>query len=150
MSTASLNEAPNNDYGWGIVDAALAADLGWPSLALSGFEVDDDSAGASLGDSDGRAEAGETIEIAVRLKNKGSSDVSALRGTIGISSPEISIIRPEVDFPLLPAGEIRSGHDAFVVKIPYGFLSRPLAFWLKIVGPEGLMLSDYVVVFVSR
>jgi hypothetical protein len=63
---------------------------------------------------------------------------------------EISIIRPEVDFPLLPAGEIRGGHDAFVVKIPYGFLSRPLGFWLKIVGPEGLMLSDYVVVFVSR
>jgi subtilisin family serine protease len=150
MSTASLNDAPNNDYGWGIVDAALAADIGWPSLALSGFEVDDDSSGASLGDGDGRAEAGETIEIAVRLKNKGSFDVSALRGTIGISSPEISIIRPEVDFPLLPAGEIRSGHDAFVVKIPYGFLSRPLAFWLKIVGPEGLMLSDYVVVFVSR
>jgi hypothetical protein len=55
-----------------------------------------------------------------------------------------------VDFPLLPAGEIRSGHDAFVVKIPYGFLSRPLGFWLKIVGPEGLILSDYVVVFVSR
>lgn len=150
MSTASLNEAPNNDYGWGIVDAALAADIGWPSLALSGFEVDDDSAGASLGDGDGRAEAGETIEIAIRLKNKGSSDVSALRGTIGINSPDISIITPEVSFPPLPAGEIKSGQDSFVVKIPYGFLSRPLAFWLKIVGPQGLMLSDYVTVFVSR
>lgn len=150
MSTASLNEAPNNDYGWGIVDAALAADIGWPSLALSGYEIDDDSAGASLGDGDGRAEAGETIEISVRLKNKGSSDVSALRGTIGINSPDISIITSEVSFPPLPAGEIKSGQDSFVVKIPYGFLSRPLAFWLKIVGPQGLMLSDYVTVFVSR
>jgi serine protease AprX len=150
MSTASLHEAPNNDYGWGIVDATLAADIGWPSLALSGVEIDDDSSGASRGDGDGRAEAGETIEIAVRLRNKGSSDVSALRGTIGISNPEISIIRPEVDFPLLPAGETRIGYDSFVVELPFGFLSRPLAFWLKIVGPEGLMLSDSVVVFVSR
>ncbi len=150
MSTASFNEAPNNDYGWGIGDATLAADIGWPSLALSSVEIDDDSAGASRGDGDGRAEAGETIEIVVRLKNKGSSDVSSLRGTIGISNPEISIIRPEVDFPLLPSGETRSGYDSFVVKLPFGLLSRPLAFWLKIAGPEGLILNDYITVFVSR
>jgi serine protease AprX len=150
ISSASLSDAPNNDYGWGIVNAALAADIGWPSLVMSGWEVDDDSAGASVGDGDGRAEAGETIEISVRLINKGSSDVSALRGTIGISSPEILIIKPEVDFPLIPAGETRNGLDSFVFKIPPGFLSRPIAFWLKVVGTQGLMLSDYVTVFVSR
>jgi serine protease AprX len=150
MSTATLNDAPNNDYGWGIVDAALAADIGWPSLALSRYEIDDDSAGGSLGDGDGRAEAGETIEISVWLKNKGSSDVSALRGIIGISNPDISILRPETEFPPLAPGEIKNGQNSFLFKIPYGFLSRPLAFWLRIVGPQGLMLSDYITVFVSR
>jgi serine protease AprX len=150
MSTASLSDAPNNDYGWGIVNAALAADVAWPSLVLSGYDIDDDSAGESVGDGDGRVEAGETIEISVRLNNKGSSDVSALRGIIGVSSPEIIIIRPEVSFPLIPAGETRNGLDSFVFKIPYGFLSRPVAFWLRILGPQGLMLNDYVIVFVSR
>ncbi|MGB7296957.1 MAG: S8 family serine peptidase [Candidatus Aminicenantales bacterium] len=150
MSTASLNDAANNDYGWGIVDAALAADIGWPSLALSGCDIDDDSAGGSRGDGDGRAEAGETVEIAIRLKNKGDSAVSGLRGTIGLSSPEISIITAEVDFPPLPASETSSSLESFVVRIPPGFLSRPVAFWLKIVGPQGLMLSDYVIIFISR
>jgi hypothetical protein len=37
-----------------------------------------------------------------------------------------------------------------VVKIPWGFLSRPLSFWLKIEGAQGLVLSDYVTAFVSR
>lgn len=149
-STASLNDAPNNDYGWGIVDAALAADIGWPSLSLSGWDIDDDSAGESRGDGDGRAEAGETIEIAVRLENKGKSAVSGLQGTINLSSPEIAIITAELTFPPLPAGETSSAPGSFVVRIPPGFLSRPVAFWLKVVGPLGLMLSDYVTVFISR
>ena len=150
MTTASLSGSPNNNYGWGIVDAARAADIGWPSLALAGYAINDDSTGASRGDGDGRAEAGETIEISVRLENNGNSDVSSLRGKIGLSNPEITIIAPEASFPLLPAGETHASQDAFVVKIPQGLLSRPLAFWLKILGPQGLVLSDYLTVFVSR
>ena len=150
MSTASLSQNPNNDYGWGIVDAALAADVGWISLSLEGSSVDDDSSGLSLGDGDGRAESGETIEIMVRLKNKGRSAVSGLRGTISLANPEIVIISPQVSFPPIPPGGAESSLDAFVVKIPLGFLSRPLSFWLRVEGATGLMLSDYVTVFVSR
>jgi subtilisin family serine protease len=150
LSTASLSENPNNDYGWGIVDAALAADIGWASLALDGTSVDDDSSGQSLGDGDGRAESGETIEIAVRLKNKGRSEVSGLRGILSLPNPEIIIASPEVSYPPIPAGETGSGEAPFVVKIPWGFLSRPLSFWLKIEGAQGLVLSDYVTAFVSR
>jgi subtilisin family serine protease len=150
MSTASLSQNPNNDYGWGIADAALAADIGWASLALDGTSVDDDSSGQSLGDGDGRAEAGETIEIAVRLKNKGRSEVSGLHGILGLPNAEIIITSPEVSYPPIPAGETGSGEASFVVKIPWGFLSRPLSFWLRVEGTQGLVLSDYVTVFVSR
>jgi serine protease AprX len=150
MNSASLADAPNNDYGWGIVNAAVAADVGWPSLVLSGYEIDDDASGTSDGDGDGRAEAGETIEISVRLMNKGNSDVAALRGTIGIFSPEIAIIESEVSFPPIPPGEARDGLGSFVFKIPFGFLSRPVAFWLKIFGMQGLILSDQMTIFVSR
>lgn len=150
LSTASLSQEPNNDYGWGIVDAALAADVGWVSLDVEETSVDDDSSGRSLGDGDGRAESGETVEIAVRLKNKGRSAVSGLRGTLGLANPEIVVISPVVSFPPLPAGGTESSKDAFVVKIPLGFLSQPLSFWLRVEGSTGLMLSDYLTVFVSR
>ena len=150
LSTASLSQNPNNDYGWGIVDAALAADIGWTSVGLDDYSIDDNSSGESAGDSDGRAEAGETIEIAVRLKNKGRSGVSGLRGILSLPNPEIAIISPEVSFPPIPAGETGSGEASFVVKIPWGFLSRPLSFWLRVENAQGLVLSDYVTVFVSR
>jgi len=150
MSTANLSQNPNNDYGWGIVDAALAADIGWASLGLDGTSVDDDSSGQSLGDGDGRAESGETLEIAVRLKNKGRSDVSGLRGILSLPNPEIVVTSAEVSFPPIPAGETRSGEAPFVVRIPWGFLSRPISFWLRVEGAQGLVLSDYVTVFVSR
>lgn len=150
MSTASLSQNPNNDYGWGIVDAALAADVGWVSLGLDGFSVDDDSSGPSAGDGDGQAESGETIEIAVRLKNKGRSLVSGLRGRIGIANPEIVIMQPEANYPPIAPGEISTADSAFVVRIPWGFLSRPVFFWLRVEGARGLILSDWVPVFVFR
>jgi subtilisin family serine protease len=150
MSTASLSHNPNNDYGWGIVDAALAADIGWTSLGLDGASVDDDSSGQSLGDGDGRAESGETIEIVVSLKNKGRSEVSGLRGILSLPNPEIIITSAEVSYPPIPPGETARGEASFVFKIPWGFLSRPLSFWLRVEGATGLMLSDYVTVFVSR
>jgi hypothetical protein len=150
MDTASRGQSPDNDYGWGIVDAALAADVGWPSLGLDGFSVDDDSSGQSLGDGDGRAESGETIEITVRLRNKGRSEVSGLRATLDLRHPEVIVTSPVARFPALGPGETATGEAPFVVRLPALFLSRPLSFWLRVEGPQGLALSDYVNVFVSR
>jgi hypothetical protein len=150
LSTASQSQNPNNDYGWGIADAALAADIGWASLALDGSSIDDDSSGWSRGDGDGRAEAGETIEIAVRLKNKGRSEASGLRGIISLPGQEVVITSVEVGFPAIPGGETKSADESFVVRIPLDFLSRPLSFWLRIEDARGLAMSDYVTVFISR
>lgn len=150
LSTASLSQDPNNDYGWGILDAALAADIGWASLALDGTTVDDDSSGRSQGDGDGRAESGETIEISVRLKNRGRSEASGLRGRLSQPNPEITITSPEVSFPPIPGGETESSEDSFVVEIPWGFLSRPVSFWLKVEDAQGVVMSDYVTVFIFR
>jgi hypothetical protein len=150
MDTASRGQSPDNDYGWGIIDAALAADIGWTSLGLDGFSVDDDSAGQSQGDGDGRAESGETIEITVRLKNKGRSEVSGLRGRLDLLHPEVIVTSPEARFPPVAAGETANAEAPFVVKLPALILSRPLSFWLRVEGPLGPALSDYVTIFVSR
>jgi subtilisin family serine protease len=150
LTTAGSSQNPNNDYGWGIVDAALAADVGWNSLELDGASIDDDSSGGSLGDGDGRAEAGETVEISVRLKNKGRTEASGLRARLSLPSPEIVITAAETTYPPIPAGGTATGESSFAFRIPLGFLSRPLSFWLRVEGPRGPVMSDYVTVFVSR
>src|SRR4030042_404134 len=99
---------------------------------------------------DGRAESGETIEITIQLKNKGRSEASGLHGTLSLPNPEIVMASPQVSFPPIPAGETESAEGAFVIRIPLGFLSLPLSFWLRAEGARGLLLSDYVTVFVSR
>jgi hypothetical protein len=43
-----------------------------PALAVSDFGIDDDSDGASYGNSNGKIEKGETIEVKVIVQNKGS------------------------------------------------------------------------------
>ena len=150
LSTASRSQNPDNDYGWGIADAALAADIGWASLALGGTAVDDDASGRSRGDGDGRAEAGETVEIGIQLINKGRSEASGLRGLLSLPGQEVTLISAEVVFPAIPPGETKSAADSFVVGIPQDFLSRPLSFWLRIEDDRGLVMSDYVTVFISR
>ena len=150
LSTAGFSLNPDNDYGWGIVDAALAADVGWTSLGLDGTSIDDDSSGRSLGDGDGRAEAGETVEIAVRLKNKGRATASGLHARLSLPTPEIVITASEIAYPPIPAGGTATGESSFAFRIPLDFLSRPLSFWLRVEGPRGLVMSDYVTVFVSR
>jgi subtilisin family serine protease len=150
LSTAGRSQDPDNDYGWGIADAAQAADVGWVSIALDGTSVDDDSSGLSQGDGDGRAEAGETIEIGIRLKNKGRPAAAGLRGVLSLPGREVSLISAEVVFPAIPAGETKSAADSFVVGIPQDFLSRPLSFWLRIEDDRGLVMSDYLTLFISR
>jgi len=150
LGTASRSQNPDNDFGWGIVDAALAADLGLPSIALEGYSVDDDGSGKSFGNGNGRLEPGETVEITVTVKNKGRLPVSGLRGLLGTSHTDISLISSEVQFPALPSGTSRSANEPFVVKIPPGFLGHQIVFWLKVEGPQGLDLNEYLNLSISR
>src|SRR6185503_11210705 len=57
-----------------------------PIVALDGFTVDDDSIGASRGNSDGLAEPGERIELGVTLRNAGTDTTGALSGRLAIAS----------------------------------------------------------------
>ena len=150
LGTASRSQNPDNDFGWGIVDAALAADLGLPSVAFEGYSVDDDGSGKSLGNGNGRVEPGETVEITITLKNKGRLPVSGLRGLLGTSQPDVSLISPEVQFPMLPSTESRSADEPFVVKIPPGFLGHQIVFWLEVEGPPGLELNENLSISISR
>jgi hypothetical protein len=150
LGTAGRNQNPDNNFGWGIVDAALAADLGLPAVALEDYSVDDDASGKSLGNGNGRVEPGETIEITVTLKNKSRLPVSGLHGSLFSTHPDFVLIAPEVNLPALPALESRKASEPFVVKIPPVFLGHRIVFWLKVEGPQGLELHENLSLSISR
>jgi serine protease AprX len=148
--TASRSEDPDNDFGWGIIDAALASDLGLPSVALEGYSVDDDRSGMSFGNGNGRPEPGETVEITVTLKNRSSLTVSGIRGLLSSTHPDFALVSPLVSFPPLSPGDSGSSLEPFVVTIPPGFLGHRIVFWLKLEGPPGLGVYENLSLTVSR
>ncbi len=150
LSTASQSQSPDNDYGWGILDAAIAADLGLPSILFRGYSVDDDSFGESLGNGNGRAEPGETLEISVTVKNNGRDPVSGLHGSLSTAHPEVVISVAEADFPLLAPSESGQINRPFVATIPPDFLGHDIIFWLRIAGPNDFLLLNFLRIPVSR
>ncbi len=150
LGTASRNQNPDNDYGWGIVDAALAAGLGLASIQLDNFSVDDDAAGKSLGNGNGRAEAGETLEISVRLKNKAGPSLVGLRGLLSAAHPGVTIVNREVLYPLLAPGEARSAESPFVVTLSPDLSSQFVILWLRVEGSAGLLAQEFLRIPVFR
>jgi serine protease AprX len=150
LSSASRSQSPNNDYGWGIVDAALAADVGVPVVALDHVTIDDDAIGSSLGNGDGKPEPGETLEITIALKNRSRVSVSGLSGTLSTAQPDFSVSPSRVNFPPLDPDAARDAQTPFVVKISPNFQGRHVVFWLRVDGPQGIALTENVTLLVSR
>ncbi len=142
LGTASRSGNPDNNYGWGIIDATLAADIGLASLEFEEFEIDDDRTGKSLGNGNGRAEPGETIEITVALRNRSRFPAIGLSGKLSSHQFGIIPITATVGFPPLPASEKATSGEPFVVKIPAFFLPRHAIFQLTVEGPSGPCLID--------
>jgi hypothetical protein len=68
-------------------ESTLAVDpTAGPHVFLGSWEVDDDDAGGSDGNDNGRAEAGEVIEIGISVRNGGSAGVGGL--TAALSSDD--------------------------------------------------------------
>ena len=142
LSTASRSQTPDNDFGWGIVDAALAADIGLPSISFSGYDLDDDAAGKSLGNGNGQAEPGETVEIIVTLSNRSRFPAVGLNGRLSTPHPEVGLVSSIVPFPPLPGSGSEASSVPFVAKIPLDFPARHAVFKLRVEGPTGVELYE--------
>lgn len=150
LSTASRSLNPDNDYGWGIINATLAADLDLALPKLDSYTVDDDNKGQSSGNGNGRVEPGEIIEITVSLRNEGRMPAFSLEGSLSSTHPKIKIPNPKVMFPPLLPYSFQSSEKAFVAKIPAFFLGHRLIFRLKIEGPSSVTLYETLRISVSR
>ena len=122
LSTSSRSSNPDNDYGWGIVNAALAANLDYALPKLQSFTIDDDSSGESSGNGNGRVEVGETIEMHITLKNESNVTAFSLEGSLSAIHPGFKIINSKVTFPSLSPTTSGSSEKAFAIKIPCGIV----------------------------
>jgi len=150
LSTASRSRNPDNDFGWGVIDAALAADTGVPVVGLDRVVIDDDPTGNSLGNGNGQPEPGETIELTASLKNKGLAAVSGLSGTLGTAQSGFAVSPSSVPFPALAPGAAGDALEPFVIRISPDFMGRHVLFRLRVDGPQGIALFENIELQISR
>lgn len=150
LSTSSQSQNPDNDFGWGIVNAVLAANLDLALPKLQAFTIDDDTSGESYGNGNGKAEIGETLELSISLKNEGYSTASSLEGSLSSTHPDVKIITSTVTFPLLLPLMSQSSDNPFVIKIPDFYLGHHVIFRLQVEGPDSLTLYETLRISVSR
>lgn len=150
LSSASRSSNPDNNYGWGIVNAVSAANMDLALLKLQSYAVDDDSSGASLGNGNGQVEAGETIELGVSLENEGMVTAYSLEGTLSATNPEVVIAHSKVAFTDISPLSSGSALEPFVFRIPAYYLGHHLVFRLQVKGPNSLTLYEAIRIPVSR
>jgi subtilisin family serine protease len=113
-SSASRSGTPDNDYGWGIINALRAADLDVPYVLLLGWTVDDDSTGESLGNGNGFPEAGETIELPLLVTNSGDTSATGLSAVLRTEDAFVTLMDSTETFPDLMPDDTTYCEDDFL------------------------------------
>jgi hypothetical protein len=90
-----------------------------PYLFVNAVTVDDDATGASSGDGDGQADAGEVIELRLTLRNGGTVSATSVTASLAESDPEnaIAIAPGSVSYGTIAPGGSSQGTGAFVITI---------------------------------
>ena len=101
-------------------DTLQVAPVLGPVLALGAVVIDDDALGASDGDGDGEFDAGETLELAVEIRNLGAALADSVTGTL--SSPDSLFVVLQGALTIGPLGpaEAAAGVLPLVVRIAPG------------------------------
>ncbi|MDH4197097.1 MAG: S8 family serine peptidase [Candidatus Aminicenantes bacterium] len=150
LATASRSASPDNDFGWGIVNAAQAAHLPIALPRLVAMRLDDSGAGRSSGNGNGRAEPGETMEIYITLRNDGEASSSSLVATLTSAQPGFRVLAGRITVPAIPPGGTRAASDAFAVRVPDDTLVGRAVFWLTVEGALSARLDESLVIPVAR
>jgi hypothetical protein len=95
------------------LDTVPVSAAGRPLLVLEDFSIDDDTGGMSAGNSDGRADAGETIETQTFLRNVGQSTAEGISGVLRTDDPYVAMLDSSGAFADLPAGGLLTPAWAF-------------------------------------
>lgn len=73
--------------------------IGGAGLIYQNLMIDDDNIGDSHGNSNQVANAGESIEVSLGIRNNSSASISAISGVITFSDPYVQLISNNLSFP---------------------------------------------------
>lgn len=82
--------------------------------ALADHALDDDAAGASLGNNDGRLSPGERLELALALQNLGANLATDVTATLSGKDPYVELLSASQSFGDIAAGATAWGAAPFV------------------------------------
>jgi len=88
-----------------------------PYLLYDSYVCDDDLLGASLGNGDGAADAGETLELKIMLRNVGVEPAVNTHATISTSDPYVQILDAEGTFGTIAAGASGLCFDTYLLRL---------------------------------
>ena len=110
MLTADNAAAPNNSYGWGLIDVSLALET---LISFTLFEIDllsDD-------DGDGVLEPGESAELALVVENVSEETFSLVSGLLSSVSPWLTLETATADYPAFAPGAQHGNLTPFVLSV---------------------------------
>jgi len=126
---------------------ALGSANAWaaPILDVTDTIIDDDLSGNSIGNADGIADPGETVELYVELTNTGDMAATGIIATLSTSSAFVTFIfNTSSDYPDLAAGAAALNMDDFDFMVaaaaPAG---STLPFDLSIVSDQGTFSRSF-------
>ncbi len=136
------------DAGW--VDA-LTATNNIANIAYDSSIIDDDSAGQSQGNGNRRVEAGESIELAVSLRNLSVFNAQNVSATLTTTDPFVEEITDGFeDFDDIPSGQVVRSEFDFDFRIsPQAPAGRLVAFSLNITDGTNNWTRTFTVPIVS-
>jgi hypothetical protein len=87
-----------------------------PYLYAADQLIDDDGAGSSVGNSDQKIDAGETIELALPVRNRGGA-ASPVTATVVSLSPHVTVLDDTSTYPAVGAGAQVNPTDPVVLSV---------------------------------
>ena len=82
------------------------------------MDIDDDNSGSSVGNDDGNANPGETLELNVEIQNFGTTNTATgISATLSSLDDKVTVTNPTVTYPNLSTGISAFGNDQFVVEL---------------------------------
>ena len=87
------------------------------NIYIYSLTFDDDKVGNSNGNNDQKIDAGETIELSVRLKNNGATAATGVSATLSCSSPYVSISTDNANYGTINSGGTKLSTTKYVFSI---------------------------------
>jgi len=90
-------------------------------LVFNSTTIDDDNVGASSGNGNGTANAGETIELQVGVKNTTAAQINSVAGVLSTTTTGCTILTSSVSYGNIAAGGTANGATKYVFHLANNF-----------------------------